>query len=624
MKTFKNTLKKTILPLMVNINFLFGQYYYELVSATNPDNDRYIEKINQVNIYTGDRETLINIAALGLHSYRPDIHNSGTKVFLDSWDEGLFMVDVEDPTQIINLSRLLGDPAMALHCPLYHAETEKLYLAWQKWDGPEHGEQIDPNTGETIRTFTPVFNICSATFSEDGQRIYSGEIPTDADRENMNFHFLIINANTLDIIERIPFSYFGEGPNVMIGGNYENQFLITNVTDTERFTYLINIDTKERSKRIELKNSQMALSLDGKYVIQALRSPEFDYNHNGEVWIHEVIWPDDGGTISIEDGMYMKFPVRNLGYRTYPLKIIENAPEVFSYRLEHDEYLVRLKDAKIIRVNQRPIAQTFSVFATNSIWLKDSVQVKSGYVGVNNTTTGPYLDSDVQLSIDDYTNINEAEEIFANSIKIETNANVNGNVYTNSLINNGNINGTINNPFPFPVLGELPLFKDATTDTINIIVEEDEIITLDPGNYGDLFVNTGGKVVLSGGIYNFKSIELRRAAKLRFASASEVRLSGKLYTKSEVIIGPRTNAEITPSDIVFYIAGINGDTGELEAEPKAARIGTKSSVKANIYVPNGTLHIKSDCIAKGAFFAKDVKIGQRVVIKLYSAWELEF
>ena len=619
MNIFKNNLKKTVLPLIVIINFLYGQYEYKYVPTTDSNNDKYVAKIDQINIYTGERETLIDLDKLGFHSYRPYLHHSGTKVFLDSWDEGLLMVDIEDTTQIINLSRLAGDPAMALHCPNYHAQTGKLYLAWKYWDEDEHAEVVDPNTGETIKTFDPFFDICSATFSEDGQRLFAMENLYGENRD-----FLVIDANTEEIIEQIPFTLFGEGENVMIADDHENKLLISNITDDSDYIYSIDIDTKIRSKKIEGTNSQLTLSLDGKYTIQAVRSSDFDYNHNGEIWIHKVIWPDDGETIPLEDGMYLKFPAINLGYRTYPVSTAENAPEVILYRIDGDKYLIRLKDAKIIRINHRPIAQTFSVFATNSVWLKDSVNVKSGYVGVNDLSNGPFLNANVQLSIDNYAKTAKIEEVFSNSIKVKNNAVVKGNAYTNSLVNNGKVKGTINNPFTFPVLNELPIFETATPDTFDITVLQDEIITLDPGNYGNLVVNIGGKVVFSGGVYNFNSIELKKNAKLRFATTSEVRVIGKLSTKSEAIIAPKTTAEITASDIIFYVTGINGDTGELDAEPKAAKIGTNSTIKANFYVPNGTLHIKADSNAKGAFFSKDVIIGQRAIVKLDSAWELEF
>ena len=111
---------------------------------------------------------------------------------------------------------------------------------------------------------------------------------------------------------------------------------------------------------------------------------------------------------------------------------------------------------------------------------------------------------------------------------------------------------------------------------------------------------------------------------MRFAAQSDIHVAGKLSTKSEAVIAPETNAEIGAKDIVFYIEGINGEAGELDAEPNSVIIGDDSIVRATLYVPNGTLHIKADSMAKGAFFAKDVIIGKRVEVRLESAWELEF
>jgi hypothetical protein len=54
--------------------------------------------------------------------------------------------------------------------------------------------------------------------------------------------------------------------------------------------------------------------------------------------------------------------------------------------------------------------------------------------------------------------------------------------------------------------------------------------------------------------------------------------------------------------------------------PKAARIGISNKIKANFYVPNGTLWIMMNSEAEGAFIGKDVSIGAGTKIKLNSAF----
>ena len=77
---------------------------------------------------------------------------------------------------------------------------------------------------------------------------------------------------------------------------------------------------------------------------------------------------------------------------------------------------------------------------------------------------------------------------------------------------------------------------------------------------------------------------------------------------------------MSADEIVFYIEGINGNDGSLDELPKASKVGAESKVKANFYVPNGTMWIRLNCEAEGSFIGKDVKIGAGTIVKLKSAW----
>ena len=75
---------------------------------------------------------------------------------------------------------------------------------------------------------------------------------------------------------------------------------------------------------------------------------------------------------------------------------------------------------------------------------------------------------------------------------------------------------------------------------------------------------------------------------------------------------------IDASDIIFYVAGINGNTGNLGATLKAAKVSLTNTVDANVYVPNGTLWLRQNAKATGAFLAKDVLVGIGVEVTLDS------
>ena len=54
----------------------------------------------------------------------------------------------------------------------------------------------------------------------------------------------------------------------------------------------------------------------------------------------------------------------------------------------------------------------------------------------------------------------------------------------------------------------------------------------------------------------------------------------------------------------------------------AAKIGTQNEIHANIFVPNGTLHIKTKTHATGSFIAKDVIAGTKTRFHHLNGWEI--
>ena len=79
-------------------------------------------------------------------------------------------------------------------------------------------------------------------------------------------------------------------------------------------------------------------------------------------------------------------------------------------------------------------------------------------------------------------------------------------------------------------------------------------------------------------------------------------------------------AAIDASDIVFYVAGINGANGNLGATPKAAQIWLNNTADANFHVPSGTLWIRPSTEATGAYIGKDVLVGIGATVSHDSAF----
>jgi hypothetical protein len=70
-----------------------------------------------------------------------------------------------------------------------------------------------------------------------------------------------------------------------------------------------------------------------------------------------------------------------------------------------------------------------------------------------------------------------------------------------------------------------------------------------------------------------------------------------------------------PDEIVFYVAGINGSTGNLGATPKAAKLGTGCTAFGDFRVPNGTLWTRENATVTGRLTGRDVIVGQNVTVR---------
>ena len=107
-----------------------------------------------------------------------------------------------------------------------------------------------------------------------------------------------------------------------------------------------------------------------------------------------------------------------------------------------------------------PDITSFSILATNSIWLKKN-SMSTGNIGVNDVTAGPWVNTQAQLVVGKNVIIPAEISLFADSIKIKKNAVVNGKVFTNLLTNKGTINGPTINPLALPLSDLLPIFRSA-------------------------------------------------------------------------------------------------------------------------------------------------------------------
>lgn len=264
------------------------------------------------------------------------------------------------------------------------------------------------------------------------------------------------------------------------------------------------------------------------------------------------------------------------------------------------------------------------ILGLNSVQLKQNADVLSGSVVANDASDGPVLGSGVELQIGQKVDLNVGGgfAVIGDDIKVRQNAEVGSDVFFNTLDNpNGTITGIEVPTASLPALVR-PNFEEQApaAGSPDIFVPQNGSATIDAGDYGVIDVNQKADVVFTGGVYNIQEWDFGQKVDVTFEAPTRIRIVDKFSLDQNSTLGPAAGSGIDASDIVFFVDGINGNSGNLGASPKAAKIGQKSVVDANFYVPNGTLHIRQNSTVTGAFIARDVLVGQKAEIHLNTAF----
>ena len=281
---------------------------------------------------------------------------------------------------------------------------------------------------------------------------------------------------------------------------------------------------------------------------------------------------------------------------------------------DHDGFVVFIE-------LQRPFPGTAVLAAQNSLLIDKKSDVLSGDILVREAATGDVLGDGVELSIGRRATTPAGFTVKADDIEIIRDAVVAGDVFYNTLDNNGSITGTETSPLDLPVF-DFPPFPAIIPGTDPVTVASGNTSTLEAGSYGDIVVRPAGTLILSGGLYQAQRLTVHGNAEVRFAGNGEMRIAGRLEAMQGSKIGPEESTSLSASDFVFYVAGINGEGGGLFEFPRVVSFGEVSTVKANVFAPNGTLEFAGSNEATGAFLSKEIAVGPSVDISLDSYWEV--
>lgn len=251
------------------------------------------------------------------------------------------------------------------------------------------------------------------------------------------------------------------------------------------------------------------------------------------------------------------------------------------------------------RPQQSPGVGNAVLLANNSIQIDRDCVIVSGDVIVNDATAGPVL-GEQALSLDRNVTTPAGYKVAATSIDLDQAAVVGGSAYYNTLVNQGTIVGAQFTPLALPVYATLPpaLVRPAGSD--NVVVADFTTVALDEGAYGTVTVGRGGTLRLNGGGYAFQSMSVSRDASVLYAAPSDVVIAGGADFGNNTTIAPAAGSGLTATAMRMQ--------ANAAASP-AIHIGQGGKISGTLYAPAGSLVIEQNAVATGAFFARDIRVG---------------
>ncbi len=268
-----------------------------------------------------------------------------------------------------------------------------------------------------------------------------------------------------------------------------------------------------------------------------------------------------------------------------------------------------------------------AILATNSVHLHRSTQVV-GDVVVNDASPGPTLFPGFELALDRSATVQG--DVKADGVALDRDVEVTGSVGYNTLQKDPQARtGALSTPLGLPVFALLPPFHTAVLrpDAEDVFVAAGETRTLPAGDYATIEIESGGTVVFSGGAYTARTVQAlggegncppAPCRSLVFAAPTDLRIAERLDTGPFAFVGPAVGSGIGASEAILYLGGIDGADGALGSLPPAVRFGRGSTLFANFYAPNGTIHVERDVTATGTLLGRDVLLERNAAMTLDS------
>ena len=245
------------------------------------------------------------------------------------------------------------------------------------------------------------------------------------------------------------------------------------------------------------------------------------------------------------------------------------------------------------------------LLATNSIQIDRDAAVLSGDVIVNATPTSPVL-GEAALSLDRGVTTPAGFRLAATSVDLDQGAVAGGDVWYNTLTNDGSILGARITPLALPVFATLPPALVRPPGSNDVLVPDSKVVTLAEGAYGNLTVGRSAIVHLTGGGYAFQSITLNRGGELRYAAAADVVVSGRADFGNSSVVAPDSGSPLL----------------RIQVDGTDVHVGQSAKVSATLYATAGPIVFEQGVEGNGAFLGRDIHVGSGGRFTLHSAFNL--
>jgi YD repeat-containing protein len=265
----------------------------------------------------------------------------------------------------------------------------------------------------------------------------------------------------------------------------------------------------------------------------------------------------------------------------------------------------------------------FVLLGQEGVWVEQNGIVLSGDVGANVASGGPYLAEGSEVTIGIGARMQDpVSRVMGDSVYLKDNSQI-YDAYYNVLNGLGDLLGQEYTSVELPLVSAFPDVPAFLPGTQNFDVPQNGSLSLDAGAYGLLKARNGSTIIFTGGVYDFSEWDVGENVRLHFQAPSEIRIAGRLSVDQGSYLGPDPGPTgLDARDIVIYVNGMNGSTGNLGGTPKAAKFGISTAIHANVYAPNGTLWLRQNGQFTGAFLAKWVDLGIGASASLLSQWSV--